>query len=117
MGLDFTEKCAPSWTRGWDREKNQLEKKTLFTSVNDEVEQSFRAMPSDGKVFSSGTKVLLRIERDTIFVVDGTDTIGQSIKTSPALVEAITNQGGKVAVGVVGNVVARTGSAEIHITH
>ena len=117
MGLDFTEKCAPAWTRGWDREKNQLEQVTLFTSFDVELDRTFRARPSDGSSFITGTNVLLFVERDTIYVAEGTNTIGRSIKASQSMVEAISSNGGKVAAGVVGNVAPITGSAEIRIIH
>jgi len=117
MGLDFTKRGAPSWNRGWDKGKDELERHTLFTSQNMNVDQTFRAKPMDGVKFEANMEVVLTISGDAIRITHLTQTIGMSMKPSQSLLEAIATSGSGMAVGKIEKIAPLTGSAEVRVIH
>lgn len=117
MGLDFTQRCAPSWNRGWDSGKDELEHRTLFTSLQTGIEQTFRAKPILGATLEPNREVILTVCDDVIRLGYGTQTIGMSIKPSQTLLHAIVNNGDGIAVGIIERISPLTGSAEVRVIH
>ena len=94
MGVDFLKSKARSFTKGWDRSRVELSRRTLFTREPDCLATGAVAKVIGPGTLVPGDRVLVRAERDQLVVVCDLAVRAVFVRPPESLVRRISESGG-----------------------
>ena len=94
MGVDFLKSKAKAFTKGWDRARVDLARRSLFTRSPGEVVSGGVATTFGTSSLSPGDEVLLRTDGDRLVVVADLAVCAEFVKASDPIIQRVRECGG-----------------------
>jgi hypothetical protein len=114
MGIDFVRKCAPSFERSWDRNRDELAQPSLLNLEPKLQDQTYRAIANEGFVFMPGDKLLVHLDGENLVLRKEMTVVANIPEGTQLLLGALARANG-VAVATVQKTLVDGGAADISL--
>lgn len=101
MGLDFIRRCAPTFTKAWNRGRHDLATPTLFTREPGARARSVVALSDGIGQVTTGSEVTVASDGNGLVMLKGTRRIGTAPSVPADVLRDIKDAGG-FTVGTIG---------------
>jgi hypothetical protein len=100
MGVDFLKSKARAFTKGWDRSRLELARRSLFTVQPPDLSRSAVAKIVGAPRLNAGDTVLIRSDGDGLAVVVELNVAARFVHPPEDISKIVEEQGGCVAGSV-----------------
>lgn len=115
MGLEFILKVEDSYARKWDRAEKQFGSPGMFPPALKGIDRFLQIVPVDSAKFAIGDEGVLRAESKDIRMYRGETLVGRNARPPQWALDILSNSH-EIAIGLVANVMPRSGTAQVSMS-